>query len=70
MYLKNKKNGDMVEVLDLDALYDPNLKSIRGRLHAGEELQEPMEFAKAELQFPSDEPLPRCWVDVNYKAVG
>jgi hypothetical protein len=68
MYLKSIKNGDLVEVLELDALYDPNIASIRGRYHAGEEMPEPVEFAKSDLVFPSDEALPRCWVDVNYKA--
>jgi len=70
MFLKNQENGDLVEVLDLDALFDPNKTVIRGRYHVGEEMPEAMEFAKAELVFPSDEALPRCWVDVNYKAGG
>ena len=68
MYLKHIKNGDLVEVLELDALFDPNVTTIKGRYHAGEDMPEPAEFAKAELVFPSDESLPRCWVDVNYKA--
>lgn len=67
MYLKHSKNGDLVEVMDLDALFDPNLASVKGRYHAGEEMPEPSEFNKAELLFPSDEALPRCWTDVNYK---
>ncbi|MEN8176347.1 MAG: acetyltransferase, partial [Pseudomonadota bacterium] len=33
----------------------------------GEEMQEAESFAKARLAFPSDEPLPRCWTDPNYK---
>lgn len=70
MFLKDKKNGDLVEVLDMGALYDPNQASIKGRYHAGEEMPEATEFAKAELVFPSDETLPRCWMDVNYKAGG
>ena len=70
MFLKNRKNGDLVEVLDLDAMYDPNKSSITGRYHAGEEMPEATEFAKSDLVFPSDEALPRCWVDVNYKAGG
>jgi hypothetical protein len=68
MYLKHIKNGDLVEVLELDALFDPNVTTIKGRYHAGEDMPEPAEFAKVELVFPSDESLPRCWVDVNYKA--
>jgi hypothetical protein len=41
--------------------------SLVGRYHAGEELQDPESFAKAELVFCSDEPLPRCWTDVHYR---
>lgn len=67
MYLKHRPSGDMVEVLDTTALYDPFKKGVTGRFHAGEELQESQEFAKAELVFPSDEPLPRCWVDPQYR---
>ena len=69
MYLKDKKSGDLVEVLDLKALADPFQKAIRGRFHSGEELQEPAEFAKSDLSFPSDEPLPQCWIDPHYKKI-
>ena len=67
MYLKLKAPGDLVEVLDMRALVDPCWDSLAGRLHAGEELQDPAEFAKAELLFPSGEALPRCWLDPHYK---
>ncbi len=67
MYLKHAQNGDVVEILSLDTLFDPNRESVTGRYHAGEELQEPETFLKAELKFPSGEALPRCWVDVHYR---
>lgn len=67
MYLKNKSNGDLIEVLDIGALIDPNEPAVKGRYHAGEEMQEPESFEKAMLQFPSGEALPRCWVDSHYK---
>jgi hypothetical protein len=67
MYLKDKTNGDLVEVVDLQALFDPHAKEVSGRLHAGEELQEADTFSKASLVFPSDEALPRCWVDPHYR---
>jgi len=67
MYLKDKNNGDLVEVLDTEALFDPNISEITGRYHAGEEMQDPSSFAKAELIFPSGEALPRCWVDIAYR---
>ena len=68
MYLKQIANGDLVEVLDLQALFDPFEAVVEGRVHAGEELQEPTQFAKADLVFPSDEALPRCWVNPDYRA--
>ncbi len=67
MYLKDKNSGDLVEVLDEVALADPFQATIKGRFHVGEELQDSEEFNKSNLIFPSDESLPRCWVDPNYK---
>lgn len=67
MYLKHKPSGDLVEILSLDKLFDPFQKGVNGRFHAGEELQDPAEFSKADLAFPSGEALPRCWVDSAYK---
>ena len=67
MYLKHKSNGDLVEIIDLGALFDPFVGDVSGRYHAGEEMQDTQSFAKQELIFPSDEALPRCWVDANYK---
>ena len=67
MYLKHKTSGNAVEVLTLDALFDPSRTMIQGRFHAGEELQDPAPFAKAELAFPSGESLPRCWLDAHYR---
>jgi hypothetical protein len=67
MYLKHKASGDMVEVMDLSALFDPFKGAVRGRYHWGEELQEPATFQKVDLTFPSGEGLPRCWVDPHYR---
>lgn len=67
MYLKHTPTGDMVEVLDLRSLIDPNRTRLAGRFHAGEEMQDPANFDKAELIFPSGESLPRCWVDPHYR---
>ena len=67
MYLKDRQTGDLVEILTLDDLFDPFKNAVSGRFHAGEELQEPREFAKADLIFPSGESLPRCWTDPHYK---
>ena len=67
MYLKHKNSGDLVEVLNLEALFDPCKSMIQGRFHAGEELQDPASFAKGELLFPSGEMLPLCWLDAQYR---
>lgn len=67
MYLRDKSSGDMVEILDIHALFDPFRTEAEGRLHAGEELQDAALFTKAALVFPSGEALPRCWVDSHYR---
>ena len=68
MFLQHKRSGDLVEVLNLENLYDPCQGYINGRFHCGEEMQEPERFAKSEVRFPSGEPLPRCWLDPDYRA--
>lgn len=65
MYLKDK-SGSLVEVLDMAALSNPCQAMVKGRYHAGEELQEATDFSKKELVFPSGEALPRCWRDATY----
>ncbi len=67
MYLKHLPSGDMVEVINFEALFDPFLLEVKGRLHAGEELQDPADFSKQDLGFPSGEDLPRCWLDPHYR---
>ena len=67
MYLKNKANGDLVEILDIGSMIDPLRESVVGRYHAGEELQDPANFKKTDLIFPSGEALPRCWTDPHYR---
>ena len=69
MFLKYKSSGDLVELLDVQNLYDPFKVEIRGRFHAGEELQDPEMFQKSELIFPSGESLPRCWLDPDYQHI-
>ena len=67
MYLKHKDTGNLVELLDIRAAVDPCQTVVAGRYHAGEELQDPENFSKADLVFPSGESLPVCWIDANYK---
>jgi hypothetical protein len=74
MFLTLHQHGDsldqqapLVEILDLRQLADPFASVVAGRIHGGEELQDPHHFAKAELRFPSGESLPRCWLDPLYR---
>ena len=67
MFLKKKNDGHLVEVLSLKDLFDPFNGDIVGRLHFGEELQDPEKFGKDNLQFQSGEELPACWTDPHYR---
>ena len=67
MFLKIRQDGSLMEVLNLKQLFDPFASGVDGRLHAGEEVQDLEMFQKSELQFPSGEALPRCWVDPGYR---
>ena len=48
-------------------LFNPIHGALVGRYNAGEELQDPDRFNKADLEFLSGERLPRCWTDVHYR---
>ena len=67
MFLKHSPSGDLIEVLDLVQMYDPLSAEVLGRFQSGEEVQEPEEFRKKDLVFPSGETLPLCWRDNQYR---
>ena len=67
MFLKQKKEAHLVEVLGLSDLFNPMHQTVVGRLSYGEELGDPDKFAKSDLIFPSGEDLPRCWLDPHYR---
>ncbi|PVY70073.1 hypothetical protein C8D92_110104 [Tamilnaduibacter salinus] len=67
MLLAEKATGHLVEVLDLQGLFNPLEPTVRGCLHFGEEAQDPEPFDKSKLAFPSGEALPRCWTDAHYR---
>ncbi|MEK7303504.1 MAG: acetyltransferase [Pseudomonadota bacterium] len=67
MYLMYKPSSDLIEVLNLDSLFNPFQKDVNGRFLAGDELQAPAAFVKDDLVFPSGETLPRCWVNPAYQ---
>jgi len=67
MFLKDAKSGDLIEVVDIHALLDPHKSSMASRYQAGEEVGDPVEVEKANVVFPSGEPLPKCWLDPHYR---
>jgi hypothetical protein len=68
MFLKNKKNGALVKVLDAETVFDPMQSMVSGRIQNGEEEQDPEEFDKNSLIFPSNEDLPQCWLNPDYQS--
>ena len=67
MLLQDKENGTLVEVLDIQELFNPSQSEISGRVQSGQEEQDPEAIAKDNLIFPSGESLPRCWMDASYQ---
>ena len=67
MFLKQKSEGHLVEVLSLNDLFSPAHANVVGRLSYGEELGDPETFPKADLVFASGEELPRAWMDAHYR---
>ena len=43
-----------------------HIPPVRGRSQAGEDTMDIGDFDKHALVFPSDEPLPLCWLDSPY----
>ncbi|HEY9640266.1 MAG TPA: acetyltransferase [Coleofasciculaceae cyanobacterium] len=68
MLLQDKQDGVLVEILDTVALINPSTHEVLGKIQSGQEEQEPENFDKSTLIFPSGENLPRCWVDASYQA--
>lgn len=67
MFLQIKNSGDLVKILGLDELMDPNSDIVHARDQEGEEEQEPEIYKKEMLVFPSGEGLPLCWLNANYR---
>jgi hypothetical protein len=67
MLLHSKQTGSLIEVLDLEALISPVKDAVPGRDQAGQEEQDPEQFDKKDLIFPSGENLPQCWLNPNYR---
>lgn len=69
MFLMHKQTHNLIEILSMEDLFDPFAESVLARSHAGEEMQDPERFMKAELLFPSGEDLPRYWIDPDYRGL-
>ena len=67
MLLQVKDSDDLVKILDIQELLDPNSDIVHGQDQEGQEEQDPDSFKKENLVFPSGETLPRCWLDANYR---
>ncbi len=67
MFLKDKQTDDLIEIHDVESLFNPTKTTISGQSQAGQEEQSSTDFQKESLKFPSGEDLPRCWWDANYQ---
>ncbi|MCG8614020.1 MAG: acetyltransferase [Pseudomonadales bacterium] len=67
MLLKQISTGRLIEVETLNDLTNPLHSKVSGQMQWGEELPDPEVYAKHDLSFPSDEPLPQCWKTTHYR---
>ncbi len=67
MFLQIKSSETLIKIADIETLFNPLRNEIVGRIQEGEEEQEPTQFIKQDLAFPSGEDLPRCWMYANYR---
>lgn len=67
MFLRQVSTGDLVEVIDLTDVINPYSSTLRARAHMGEVVHRADVYLKSNLEFPSGEPLPLCWIDGHYR---
>ncbi|NJM74087.1 MAG: acetyltransferase [Scytonema sp. RU_4_4] len=67
MFLQHIPTQSLIEVLNVQALWDPFMSEVLGQSHSGEEMQDAETYSKMELTFPSGEPLPQCWINPHYR---
>lgn len=67
MLLQVKDTGELVKILEIQELLDPNSDIVHAQDQEGQEEQQPDTFKKENLVFPSGEDLPRCWLDADYR---
>ncbi len=68
MLLQLKDTGELVKILKVDELINPNTEVVQGKDQEGQEEQDAESYKKDNLVFPSGESLPRCWLDANYRS--
>jgi hypothetical protein len=66
MFLKRGESGDLIEIANIEELFDPFVAEIKGRSQQGQEEQNLESFSKTDLIFPSGESLPKCWLTAEY----
>ncbi|MDZ8185322.1 MAG: acetyltransferase [Nostoc sp. ChiSLP02] len=67
MLLQIKDSGELVKIVEIEELLDPNTDVVRAKDQEGQEEQQADTFKKENLVFPSGEDLPRCWLDADYR---
>mgnify|MGYP001799492617 CR=1 FL=1 len=67
MFVKLSRDKTLIKVVDTGALFNPLETEIQGWQQSGQSEQPASAFSKAQLMFPSGEPLPKCWLDPDYQ---
>ena len=67
MFLQIKDSRDLVKIVDVQELFDPNIETVHAQDQQGQEEQETDIYKKEELVFPSGEKLPLCWLDTKFR---
>ncbi|MBD2625449.1 acetyltransferase [Trichormus variabilis] len=67
MFLQLKDSQDLIKIVDIQELLDPNSEIVHAQDQEGQEEQETDIYKKEELVFPSGEELPLCWLDAHYR---
>jgi hypothetical protein len=65
MLMKEKSSDELIRITEMEDLISPYCATVTGCKQAGEEEQEPADYHKHDLVFPSGELLPRCWQEPN-----
>jgi hypothetical protein len=67
MFLRDTNTNGLIEVQNLDDVFDPFTTVVHGRTQIGEDTMDETDIEKARLVFPSGESLPKCWCDSHYR---